>query len=222
MKWLLLILLFFDLGPLNKISKENQVKTEAEEAFKRGDYKTAADRYQYLSDSLKITDEHTLLNLAHAIFNLKELGQAAKVYEKLYSSTDGRIRSVAAQQLGVISYKGDKDKAKALVFFKEALKANPHNEQARYNFEYLKKLQEKKEDPKIDNKKDKNDNKDQKNQEPSAFAKRLKEQAEALCAARKYTEAYNLMVDGMKKDQSVSIYQDFIQRIKKVAEINSR
>ena len=62
--------------------------------------------------------------------------------------------------------------------------------------------------------KDKNDK--NKKQEPSEFAKKLKAQADQLVAGRRYKEAYDLMVDGLKKDETVSSYQTFIDRIKVV------
>ena len=146
MKVLLILLVLLDgISGITKISKENSCKKEAEEAFLRKDYKTAITKFLYLSDSLKVQDEKAQLDLGHSYYNTNDLPNASKSYEKLYSSTDKNLRSIAAQQLGIISYKADKDKEKALTYFKEALKANPANSEARYNYELLKKTQEKKE-----------------------------------------------------------------------------
>jgi Ca-activated chloride channel family protein len=158
---LLIFLALFDgVGSISKIAKENALKKEAEEAFNNKDFKTAIAKFSYLTDTLKVADENATLNLGHAYYKLNDLGSASKTYERLFTSTNNDLRSVAAQQLGIISFKEDKDKDKALTYFKEALRANPANAEARYNYELLKKMQNKKEDPKMDDKKDQ-DKKDQ-------------------------------------------------------------
>ena len=160
-KFLIILLVLFDgVGNIGKISKENALKNEAEQAFNNKDYKTAIAKFSYLTDTLKIVDEKAILNMGHAYYKLNELSAAAKTYEKIFTSNDNTLRSVAAQQLGIISFKGDQDKEKALTYFKEALRANHANAEARYNYELLKKMQNAKEDPKMDNK-----NKDKKDQE---------------------------------------------------------
>ncbi|MCB1073843.1 MAG: hypothetical protein KDK96_12210, partial [Chlamydiia bacterium] len=96
--------------------------------------------------------------------------------------------------------------------YKNALKKNPSNQDARYNYELLKKL--------IQEQKNQQDqNKNQKNQEPSEYAKQMKKKAEELVAQRNYNDAYNLMQMALQKDQTVSSFNDFISRIKDVAEI---
>ena len=48
----------------------------------------------------------------------------------------------------------------------------------------------------------------------------MKAQADRLVAERKYKSAYDLMVEGLKKDKTVSTYQEFIDRIKVVDQID--
>jgi hypothetical protein len=171
--FVLLVLFDGGLGSVTKIAKENSIKKAAQEAFLNKDYKTAIQNFSLLTDSLKVVDENATLNLGHSYYRLNDLETASKTYEKLYSSRNPEIRSIAAQQLGVLSFKADQDKEKALTYFKEALRANPDNAEARYNYEFLKKLQKAKEDPKMDNKnkddkkddKKEGDNKDQQNQD---------------------------------------------------------
>ena len=55
--------------------------------------------------------------------------------------------------------------------------------------------------------------------EPSDFAKRLKEQADALVDARKYRDALDLMEDGRARDSTVAAFDDFIQRLGGVVQI---
>ncbi len=219
MLFVLILLSFFDgISGFTKISKENALKKEAEVAYKEGRYTDAITNLKTLVDSLNVTDEKAVLDLGHAYFKNNDMENAAKVYQKATLSTDKNLRSIAAQQLGVLSLKADNDKEKALAFFKESLRANPNNNESRYNYELLKKSKEENKDNKDQKNKDKKDQ-DNKKDEPSEFAKQLKAKAEQLVALHKYMDAYNLMVEGAKKDQTVNHFQDFIKKTKVVADI---
>ena len=160
-------LLFFliALFPLTDIGKINAAKSAAKKAFLNGDYKTAASQYQYLIDSLGVREEEVMLNLAHSRFQLNDSLPALQGYQQLTASSNTSIRSTAYQQLGVLSSRAGKLE-EALDQFKSALKANPANEEARYNYELVKrKLEEQQkqnEQNKDQNKKDKDQKQDQK------------------------------------------------------------
>ncbi len=126
----------FDIG---KIAKINRLKEEAEVAYKSGQYNVAINRYKQLVD-MGVNDEPVLLNLAHAYFMNKDT-TAINAYSKLMLSKDNHIKSVAYQQMGVIKANSKKYE-EALKLFKESLKANPNNEEARHNYELTKKLLE--------------------------------------------------------------------------------
>jgi len=99
-------------------------------------------------------------------------------YKRVKDGSNPQLASMAHNQLGVISYKmGEQSPDEkesftqsALSNFKKALLNNPENDQARYNYELLKKLirqQEEQEQEKKDENKDqeKKDDKDQKDEE---------------------------------------------------------
>jgi Ca-activated chloride channel family protein len=226
MKYLIftiLIALFASEDPL-KINKVNRAKSEAKKAYIAADYKTAIAKCKFLIDSLGVNDDEIRLNLANAYYHENDTTNANPLYQSLTGSEKNMIRSKAYQQLGVMNTRKGKAE-EALKQFKQAVKADPENEDARYNYEMLKKKldkqnQNQKQDQK--DKKDKKDDQQKKDQEPSAFAKRLKEQADQLVTIRQYREAYDLMMDGMKKDQTVSHYQDYIDRLGNVAGINKK
>ncbi|NOS93053.1 MAG: hypothetical protein HOP30_14110 [Cyclobacteriaceae bacterium] len=160
-------LLLIDPG---KISKINSAKAEAKKAYLSGDFKTAVKKYSYLIDSLGVNEEEVRANLANAYFQLNDTTHAQNTYQQLTQSANKRISSVANQQLGVMA--NNKEKLdEALNYFKQALKAAPENNEARYNYEVVKKKledkkkqDEKKKDQKDQDKKDdqKKDQKDQK------------------------------------------------------------
>lgn len=146
-----------------KIGKINRAKDEAKKAYLAGNYKTAAQHYRYLTDSLGVQEDEVLLNLAHSHFQLNDTAQARRIYERLTASRKPQIKSTALQQLGVLSNKLGKSE-EALSYFKEALKAYAANNEARYNYELLKKKldeQKKREQPDQQQKKDQQQNENQ-------------------------------------------------------------
>jgi hypothetical protein len=200
------------------ISKINGIKSDARKAYQAGDYKTAVDKYSELV-KLGVKEDEVMLNLANAYYLQKDTANAFSGYQSLAQSNKKEVAAKANNQLGLMLNERGKAE-KALSRFKNAIKSDPRNSEARYNYEMLKKkLDEAKDDQK--NNKDKNKDQDKK-QDPSEFAKKLKAQADELVAAKRYREAFNLMSDGMKKDQTVSAYQTFIDRTKDVADINQQ
>ncbi|HEY0654482.1 MAG TPA: hypothetical protein VGD65_15180 [Chryseosolibacter sp.] len=211
MKYGLLLMLALIFNDPIKISKINSAKSKAKDAFQAGDYKKAAEIYTYLIDSLGVREDEVLLNRAHAFYLQKDTAHAQADYQALANSSKNSIVSKADLQLGLIANQNKKPE-QALNLFKQAIKADPTNHEARYNYEMLKKKLDAKK--KEEQKKNQDQNDKNKKKEPSEFAKKLKAQADRLVAERKYKQAYDLMVDGLAKDETVSSYQQFIDRIK--------
>jgi Ca-activated chloride channel homolog len=161
---LILMALLVDPG---KIGQVNALKSQAKEAYLKGDYKTAISKYRTLVDSLGVTEDEVKLNLANAYFEAKDTANTAMSYQPLTQSQNSKIRSVAHQQLGVLSNRENKHE-EALASFKQALKADPTNEDARYNYEMVKKKLEeqkkKEEEQKKNDPNQKEDNKDKQDQ----------------------------------------------------------
>jgi Ca-activated chloride channel homolog len=151
MKFLFVLFALLLLTDPGKIGQINTLKAEAKKAYTAGDYKTAAAKYAYLVDSLQVREDEVMMNMANAYFHLNDTSHTAGAYEALTESANPKIKSVANQQLGVVeNRKGNFEKA--LQYFKQALKANPQNEDARFNYEMVKKkLEEKKNEEKKDN-----------------------------------------------------------------------
>lgn len=138
---LLLFLNFFTTlwWEFNKIAHTNRLKNEADVAFHRKAYQEAANIYDSLLTHFGLKEEKLRLNYAHALFKKGDRKKAFTEYEKLTGSEDIKVASNAFQQLGLIMVLRGKNE-KALGYFKEALKTDPLNEQARFNYELLKKL----------------------------------------------------------------------------------
>lgn len=172
MKWLVSFTLMLALlTDPTKIGKINTLKAEAKKAYLAGDFKTAVQKYRYLVDSLQVKEDEVLLNLANAYFQLNDSTNALSEYQSLTQSPKPQLRSKAQQQLGVMTNRQGKFE-EALNYFKESIKSDPSNNDARYNYELLKKkLEEKKQQQQQQqqqNQKDQNkeqENKDQQKQE---------------------------------------------------------
>ncbi|TAH17544.1 MAG: hypothetical protein EAZ08_13545 [Cytophagales bacterium] len=143
---------------IGKIAKINQLKAEAEAAYKNKQYNVAIKRYEELL-KLDVKEEAVLLNMAHSYFSIQDTTKAKEFYGKLMASNDKYTKSVANQQIGVIKA-NNKNYQESLLSFKEALKAMPENEEARHNYELVKKLLEQQKKQQQQQKQDKNENKD--------------------------------------------------------------
>ena len=196
----------------SRIAKVNGAKSEARKAYMDGDYKKAVSMYTYLTDTLDVREDEVMLNLANAYFQVKDTANAISTYQSLTASPKSHIRSKAQQQLGILHHRQGKLE-EALANFKEAIKADNANVDAKYNYEMLKK--------KLDEEKKKQEEKNRnKPKEPSAYAKQLKAQADALLAKYRFSEAESLMNEGAKRDPSVLYYEDFMNRLKEVVTID--
>ena len=139
MKSFLVIILAILINDPKEIAKINSLKKEAEEAYLAQDYELALSKYTILHDSLGVDDPAIKLNLAHAHYHVGDTAGAKMNYSNLAGSESNRMKSIALQQLGVMS----KDAGKleeALQQLKSAIKADPSNQEAVYNYEVVKKL----------------------------------------------------------------------------------
>lgn len=140
MKVLLAVFLFLSLlgEGLQLASRINKGVQEAEAMYQRGQYRQAVALYQYLSDSLQVSDEQLVLNQGHAAFQAGDTKTATRNYTLLAKNPDPALQSVASTQLALLYYrKGNPERA--LYTFKKALIQDPSNETARFNYELLKK-----------------------------------------------------------------------------------
>ena len=161
MKWSLVLLMVFLVDP-SKIGQINNAKSEAKKAYQRGEYKNAVTQYKILTDSLGVNEDEVNMNLAHSYFQLNDTTNAQTSYSSLTSSPNSKFRSLANQQLGVLANRKGKFE-EALDYFKSSLKADPTNEEARYNYEMVKKkLEEKKKQEEQQQQQNKDNKKDEK------------------------------------------------------------
>jgi tetratricopeptide (TPR) repeat protein len=157
---MLILLMFFIHDDVNRIAMINRLKKEAEKAYMANDFQQAAGIYRVLTDSLGQHDEEILMNLSHCYFNLKDTSGAYSQYRQLSASEKPKYRSVAFQQLGILNTNSGRYE-EAEENFREALRADPSNEDARFNYELLKKLMKNGEQQSRNQQQDQKEQKDQ-------------------------------------------------------------
>ena len=167
MKYILIFILTLLATDPREIAKINALKREAEEAFLNGNYQLALTNYTTLLDSMGIDEDEIRLNLAHAQYQLKDTASAKNSYNTIITSKNNQLKSIAYQQLGVMSKEAGKLE-EALQQLKSAIKSDPSNQEARYNYEVVKKLLEEQKQQQQQNQDQQNrdqENQDQENQD---------------------------------------------------------
>lgn len=123
----------------SQIARVNKLKSEAEKAFLAKDFKTASQKYGYLADTLGAEEAEIRLNLAHSQFHLGDTANAKINYQSAGNSETVSVKSAAYQQLGVLAKNGG-NLDESLQYLKSAIKTDPTNDGARYDYEVVKKL----------------------------------------------------------------------------------
>ena len=135
MKSTILFLLILFNDP-NDIALINAYKSDAKKSFLAGDFSKAASQYKFLIDSLNVNEDAIQLNLGHAFYQMGDTAQARNAYNQASLSSDPALKSIAYQQLGVIS-KSSKNLKESLAYLKASIKAKPDNLDSKYEKYYL-------------------------------------------------------------------------------------
>ena len=185
------------------------------EAYEKGDYAQAEAFYRTAIEA-DPEDAKVYFNLANTLAKLGKTEEAIQTFMEFRSLAESpEDKSLAEYNIGTLLAEGQQWKP-AAQHFRNALKLNPQDQDAKHNFERA--LAE------ANNEEEQQQDQQQQNQPqepPSEYAKAMKKRAEQLVGERKYTEAFNLMQEALKVDQTVQNFNDFIQRIGQVDEIDS-
>ncbi|MEC7872420.1 MAG: tetratricopeptide repeat protein, partial [Candidatus Neomarinimicrobiota bacterium] len=136
------------------------------ENYRDENYKAAQKYYDsILSDDSESAE--ALFGKGSALFMQEDLSQAESSFNATLPYSDNQLKSKAFYNLGNISFKNNK-LDQALLFYKKALELNPQDDEARYNYEYIKyqkpppedEKDEKKDDEKKDDEKKDDEKKD--------------------------------------------------------------
>ena len=150
-------------------------------------------------------------NLGMAQYRLEDYGAAfASFATSMRHAVTDDVRARAAYNRGNTAFAAG-DNQSALEAYRQALLAQPDHQEAKFNYEFIKRQMQEQEEDQEDS---------QERPKPSDYAKQLRAQAEALVAERQYRAAHNLMTEGLQTDPTVRAFEPFITRIGDVANID--
>lgn len=216
---LYVLLWLWDNRNFDAITKANERKHGAEEAYNQKQYLKAAELYHQITYGSIFSDPAIRLNMAHSYFKAGKNKFALQHYELLKKVSDKTIASIANSQIALIQA-SENDTGSALTSLKTALRLEPGNDLARANYIFLKKkFSGIEKTPELSTEKPQSDNQISNNQNtPSAPDQKLKNQEieenlkkeqllQSLREMNMSEEQARSILDAMKSNESQYIYQ---------------
>ena len=186
--------------------------TEGNRLYKDGKYDEANNLYR---DAQLDNPESPIIlfNIGNVLYKKRKYEDALEAFRKtVQKSDDVNLQAQGYYNIANTLYRLDKWQESALAY-QQALKLNPDDTDTKFNLEYVR--------TKMKQNSEKKDQQNDKKTTPSEYAKRLKEQADAFIDKQNYNAAHQLMMKGMQEDKTVTAYQNFIQKIKDVIDIEA-
>lgn len=118
---------------------------KANEAFRNGDYERAVELYQQAIDQ-NPDDARLHFNLGNALSELGRGEEALEAYSRYQSLTENREQQSLADYNAGRTLINNEQYEEAAEYFREALKKNPDDADARYNYELAVKQQQEQEE----------------------------------------------------------------------------
>lgn len=197
------------------VSPANGDAKKGNEAYENGNYAEAEVFYRA---SLEDDPENAQVyfNLGNALAKQGKTEEAMQTFMEYRSlAKTAEEKALAEYNIGSILSDGEQWKP-AAQHFRNALKLNPEDSDAKHNYERAFAESDKEDENQQQQDQDQNQEQDP----PSEYANAMKKRAEQLVAEQKYSEAFNIMQNALKVDQTVQNFNDFIQRISDVDEID--
>jgi Ca-activated chloride channel homolog len=174
LKWIVTIIFCFCLFGARA---QNKQLSQGNRFYGEGKYKEAATAYQ---EALGKRPNYVpgMFNLGNAMFQQKNFEGSRKLMEETLKHTpEKKIKSGAHYNIGN-TYMKEQKWQEAVEAYKQTLRLNPQDEEAKYNLSYALEMMKKQEGGggKNDNKKDQNKDKDQKDQEDQKKDQQMEDQ----------------------------------------------
>jgi tetratricopeptide (TPR) repeat protein len=185
--------------------------------YKAGKYDQALREYDQLLK--RHSDDPRLhFNAGAAAYKNREFEAAVKQFNEALAAPDLKLQALAYYNQGNSLYhlgerapdpaKRSESWEKSLQDYDSAMKLNPQDADAKFNYEFVKKkLEELKQQQKKDQ---------PQNIQPSEAAKKAKAEADEAVRRRQYARALQIMETQLKEDPTTGYYGDFIQKLKEV------
>ncbi|MBO6792966.1 MAG: tetratricopeptide repeat protein [Balneolaceae bacterium] len=204
-----LFLLFVLIGASNDDARK------ANEAYENAEYELAEELYRAAMDA-EPDNANIVFNLGNALAKQGKVEDAIQMYLQ-YSSMVESAEELAQAEYNIGTLLSENQQWKpAVQHLRNALKYNPGDADTKHNFERAL-AESQNEEEEQQQQQDQN----QEQEPPSDYAKAMKKRAEELVRQQQYGEAFQLMQQALQVDQTVQNYNQFIQRIGAVSEIDS-
>ena len=147
-----------------KAQSDKNLVRQGNRDFSNGAYNEAEINYRKALDK-NPTNTDAQFNLGDAMYQQENYEKAAEVFSKteLKGKTTTEKSNIYYNYGNSLLKAGKADEA--IAAYKQALRENPRNEEARYNLEYLRQKQQQKQDQNKDQNKDNKKDQDKQNQE---------------------------------------------------------
>lgn len=190
-----------------------QMVRKGNDLYEEGKYTEAEVQYMKSLEN----DENIFegkFNRADAMIRQKKYDQAIEELQIMAGSTEDKANLAKIYHNMGNAFVASEKLEKGLEAYKLSLRNNPADDQTRYNLAYVQhKLNEKQQEQE-------QKDQDQEKPEPSEYAKALKKRSDEMISRGLFRDANQLMQDGLKKDETVAAYNDYIERLGKVTEID--
>ncbi|MDN4165458.1 hypothetical protein QWY31_08090 [Cytophagales bacterium LB-30] len=197
-------LLLISLWTFTPVGKVNDYKKQAEDAFALKEYDKSISLFQFLADSLGQNTPDVWINWGHALLSKPDTTGLKAIYQAAANASNDTVASIAYLHLGYLEIQNAKSE-EGLEGFQNSLRRDENNAEARHNLELLKRYLAAQKKDKI---------------QPSLFALETKKQADELVKKKRYQLALETLQKAGEKDHSIKAYQDFVDRIQLVADID--
>ncbi len=209
-----MIKILFTYFFLTFIFLANEDAKKGNEAYESADYPLAEELFRAALD-VEPENAQIYFNLGNALAKQGKVEEAIQMYLEYSSMVESPEElSQAEYNIGTVLSEAQQWKP-AVQHLRNALKYNPTDFDAQHNFEKALIESQKEEEEQ------QQQNQDQEQEPPTEYAKAMKARAEELVSQKKYQEAFDLMMQALQVDQTVQNYNQFINRIGAVNEIDS-
>ncbi|MCQ2608252.1 MAG: tetratricopeptide repeat protein [Bacteroidales bacterium] len=176
--------------------------------YSKGEYRNAAVQYKHACQ-LDSTSFDAWYNFGNALCEMQKYILATEAYDRaLRCTNDKTLKANIYHNIGNAYFQQNQFE-KALVAYKQSLLLNPKAEDTRVNLALTQAELKKRENAENDNK----DKKQEEKPKPTDFAKECLKKAMDLVAQGKFKEALGVLEEGQKKDKTVSLFSDVIQKL---------
>lgn len=205
-----LMLSLFLLSPNGDARKGN-------EAYEKGNYEEAESYYRAALEQ-EADNTQILFNLSNALAKQGKVEEAVQSYLQYVSQAESAEDKARGEyNIGTLMAENEQWKP-AVNHLRNALRYSPADPDLRHNYELaMRNAQDEEQEDQQQQEQENNEKPDP----PTEYALAMKKRAEELVDQRKYNEAYSLMQQALSADPTVANFNDFINRIATVTQIES-